>query len=159
MYFKMIKELTETTWAKQMVSSYKRVLAIRMEGILSQTKLRLEREKKRNQKVRFSAIRTCMRVSGYLVFVLVLCAMFFPPLVMNYVRVQIREGEWVNLDPPVDEKNSTIDASDSKVEDDDDFDESEDEDEEEKPVDNKTKEVKETETTEKKNKTQSADTK
>ena len=92
-----------------------------MEGILKITKLRLERDKKKGEKVRFSRIRGCMTVVGYIFIVLFIMTLCTPPIVMNYVRTQIREGEWVNTDPVVvetaDDSKEATDKFDKSEED------------------------------------------
>jgi len=69
-----------------MVGSYKRILDIRMEAIVKYVKIKMEMEKVVKAKVRFSWMRTLLKIGGYSMLVMFLVGLLLPPYIMNYVR-------------------------------------------------------------------------
>ena len=99
--FQMFKKINSSAWAKMLLNSYYRALQIKGQGQIKYAKIRLERQKERESKVSFSNIRTFMRLVGYLWIALLLMGMFVPGLVINYIKEQIKQGEWVDTQPVV----------------------------------------------------------
>ena len=94
----IVTEFQKTTWGNQLKNSYKRSLDLRSEGTIRTLKIKQEKLVLTNQKIRFSAIRSIMRILGYVLILLFISGLLLPPFVMNYVKTQIKEGEWVNVD-------------------------------------------------------------
>ena len=95
-FMKLMKALVESSWGKQMMGSYKQILNIRKEGILTSTKARIEKQKVTG-KGKQSCLNKVWMVIGYSLIVLFLSAIIVPGFVMNYVRTQIKNGEWVEM--------------------------------------------------------------
>lgn len=95
----MLKNVAATVWAKMMLNSYHRALDIRGEGIIKYAKIKMERQKEKDAKVSFSNIRWLMRILGYIWLACIIFAMFLPGLMINYIKNQVKSGDWVDTQP------------------------------------------------------------
>ena len=105
-YKKLMKALFEASWGKQMMGSYKQILDIRKEGILTSTKARIEKQRMTG-KGKQSWLNMVWMIIGYSFIVITLSAIIVPGFVMNYVKIQIKNGEWVEI-PITNEAKPTV---------------------------------------------------
>jgi hypothetical protein len=59
----------------------------------------MERKKKAQSRVKYGWIKTFMKWNGYIMIFGMITGAIFPMVVVNYVKDQIRKGDWVNVDP------------------------------------------------------------
>jgi hypothetical protein len=96
--FKQLMELEKITWGTKIKNTYAIALDIRKNSIIKRLRKQREdydlKEKGRYLKRNFSALISCL---GYLFIFLLIFVVLFPPLLINYFRSQIENGEWIDV--------------------------------------------------------------
>jgi len=84
---------------------------VRKDGVVKSAVARHEKSQLRAKNNKYAWLSKLWKVLGYLSILIVLMCMAGPALVMNYVRTQVKNGEWVSVDPIIIEGETDTEAA------------------------------------------------
>lgn len=92
----LVKALQNTSWTKIMQGSYKYAIEMRSKGTIEKLKRYHQREKDRAAKKgrAMNWFNKLWTVVVYLIVIFGLMALLLPSIAMNYIKSQVKTGEW-----------------------------------------------------------------